>query len=96
VKKALVLALAVVGLVVSGAGCGDNIKLCNGVDCPDANQNPDGMPDGDITNDFTAFVHDLVLNHTNPTEDPAPYASFETLTDNDLDDDTFQAYSDLF
>jgi hypothetical protein len=95
--RRLVLALAVAGLVGSGAGCGDNLSpLCEGVACPDANQSPDGMPDGDITDDFTAFVHDLVFNHTNATEDPAPFASFETLTDNDLDDDTYQAYDDLF
>ena len=96
-KKALVVLLAVAALVVSGAGCGDNIKLCNGVDCPDANQNPDGAPDGDIGSDFTAFVLDLVNNHTNPpTEDPAPYASFETLVDVDLNDDDYSAYSSLF
>jgi hypothetical protein len=92
-----VLVLAALALVVSGAGCGDNLGApCEGSNCTDARPGSDGNPDGPPTNDFTAFVHGQILNHTNSTEDPVPFAAFATLPDNDQNDFDHVAYSDLF
>lgn len=91
------LALAALALVLAGSGCGDNLEQqCTGSGCVDAPPGSDGHPDAPPTNDFTAFVHDQILNHTNATDDPVPFAAFATLDDNDLNDDDHLAYADLF
>jgi hypothetical protein len=97
VTRALGLVVVLAALAFAGAGCGDNSSQCPNGDCADASPFPDGMPDSSTpTDDFTAFVHDLINNHTNPTEDPVPFASFATLVDNDLDDNDYSEYADLF
>jgi hypothetical protein len=95
-RSVVIAALAVAAL--AAAGCGDNVKLCNGADCPDARPQFDGdmTPDAPPANDFTAFVKLQINTNTTDTATPVPFAVFATLPDNDTADDTFQAYADLF
>ena len=42
------------------------------------------------------IVHDQIVNHTGPGEDPVPFVVFATLDDPNANDDDYAAYDDLF
>lgn len=66
------------------AACGDDTPYV-----------PQDAPTGGGSGTYTAFVIDLVMNHSN---DPAPaaYATFSTLPDPDGDANNQAAFSSLF
>jgi hypothetical protein len=90
VKPFAVVLAGLLGL----AACGDNSPGTQYDAGPSADAGP--TPDASPVTDFTGFVKDQILNHTDDTTDPVPFTAFATLPDDDLDDDAFAAYADLF
>lgn len=94
-KVAILLGLAL-------AACGDdNPSKTDAAMTGDTNPNPDGTTDGMIDGGppggtFTAYVIDLVKNHTNGTDSPAAYSAFSALPDPDATNYTSNPYSSLF
>jgi hypothetical protein len=88
------------GLGLASAGCGDNTKACAGPDCPDAQPQFDAStsPDARAASDFTSFVRDQIVNHTDDSGLAVPFGLFApgVIPDNDLDDVDYSAYADLF
>ncbi len=72
-----------VAVVLATASCGDDSPTLAPQDAP-------GPPAGS----FTAFVFDLVQNHTNETESPVAFDVFKDLPD--PDDNNPHAYDGLF
>jgi hypothetical protein len=79
--------LGALAIVIGLAACGDDSPTVQ-----DGSQTPDGP--GPAAN-FTAYVIDLVKNHTDdPT--PAAFSDFMSLPDPDGDANNVHAYDTLF
>jgi hypothetical protein len=92
----LVILLAAAAL----AACGNNNPTLN-QDGPgptaDAPNHGSGGSDGGMTPEtLTAFVIDLITNHTSATELPQPYSAFSSLPDPDGSANNLAAYQALF
>ena len=92
-KLGLLLALGLAGMA-----CGDNeAKPDAPVVPPIDGSSQDAPTDGTVTPaTLTAYVIDLVKNHTNETELPKPFTDFSTLPDPDQTNNNVTAYSTLF
>jgi hypothetical protein len=88
--KRLAIGLRLALLIV--VACGDNHKSPS--DAPAASS--DGGSGSGAGETLTAYVIDLVTNHTTATELPQPYAAFSSLPDPDGDTNNVSAYSSLF
>jgi hypothetical protein len=88
--KRVVIAIALAAL----AACGDN----NPTLASDASgmDGGSGSGSGSGQGTLTAYVIDLVTNHTTATELPRPYAEFASLPDPDGDSNNTAAYQSLF
>jgi hypothetical protein len=92
-RLALVLALAAIG------ACGDD-NPSTGTDAPapgsDAGSNAGSDGGTQPPETLTAFVIDLVTNHTTATDLPQPYSAFSSLADPDATMNNLAAYQSLF
>lgn len=93
----------VLAALVAAAACGGNNN--NGQDAaPPPPPGSDANPGSDAGNPpppppaqtLTAYVIDLVTNHTTATDLPRPYAEFSTLADPDSAMNNLAAYQSLF
>ena len=94
----------VLAALVAAAACGGNNN--NGQDAtppplPGSDANPGSGSDGGPpppppAQTMTAYVIDLVTNHTTATDLPRPYAEFSTLADPDSAMNNLAAYQSLF
>jgi hypothetical protein len=92
-RLALVLGLAAI------AACGnDNPSVGNDAPAPGSDAGSNAGSDGGTQppETLTAFVIDLVTNHTTATELPQPYSAFSTLADPDATNNNLAAYQSLF
>ena len=90
----LVILLAAAAL----AACGnDHPTVGQDGPGPTADAPNNGGSDGGMTPEtLTAFVIDLVTNHTSATELPQPYSAFSSLPDPDGSANNTAAYQSLF
>ena len=81
-------------IALFGAACGDNrtVVVVDARDQLDGATDPDAPP----ASTLTAFVIDLIENHTDDTTNPVPYGAFAILPDPDATDDDDSAYAQLF
>lgn len=92
-RLALILALAALG------ACGDdNPSTSSDAAAPGSDAGSNAGSDGGIQppETLTAFVIDLVQNHTTATDLPQPYSAFATLADPDATMNNVAAYQSLF
>ena len=85
-------------LVVALAACGnDHPTVTPDGSGPTADAPNSGGSDGGMMPEtLTAFVVDLVTNHTTATELPQPYSAFSSLPDPDGSANNTAAYQSLF
>ena len=88
--------------VLAAAACGGNSSN-GGQDAtppPGGSDANPGGSDGGVTpppaQTLTAYVIDLVMNHTTATDLPRPFTEFATLTDPDGSANNLTAYQSLF
>jgi len=81
-------------IALFGAACGDNrtVVVVDARDQLDGATDPDAPP----ASTLTAFVIDLIENHSEDLPAPAPYGAFAILPDPDAGDDDYSAYAQLF
>jgi hypothetical protein len=91
--KRFALVLAVLAL----AACGnDHPTVTPDGSGPTADAPNSGSDGGMMSETLTAFVIDLVMNHTTATEQPQPYSAFSALPDPDGSANNTAAYQSLF
>ncbi len=86
--------ILVAGLLLAASACNDESRSGSN-DNNDDNAGSNGSNEP-IAGSFTAFVLDLVNNHTVDDAAPMDYATFELLPDPDGDSNNVDAYRPLF